>query len=353
MATDDSSEEGDTLAAPVGVVAGVGGEWGSLVKALTLAALLVYAWVLFFDRPAVFGKKGEPSTAGSGMTPAEEKSGTPHARVALPAKHEKLAAISREESAGVPAAANSGAVVPHADGRGEKADSDGRDATDLRGPSGDVQQSDVPVAEGSGGVVPGRGELAGATAEKEDPSPPPAHETPGEERGGLVALAEVPPASSGSLEEPDARVLDRQIASRGVAGQAEGAISDGRGEGVPNGRPTLVVGTVGGGVGDCGAAAVEDATSGAVADTGAGEVEPATAEGRSDTIDSGDSAGSGEVRPETDADRAAIALAPAVFNVGDGELPSGNISSGEVWSTPLPIEGISSGEGGCEILVKE
>ncbi|CAN0389952.1 unnamed protein product, partial [Ectocarpus fasciculatus] len=97
----DSNEEGDTLAAPVGTGSGGGGgEWGSLVKALTLAALLVYAWVLFFDRPAVFGRKGGPSTAGSGKTPAEDKNGTPHTRVALPAKHEKLAVISREESAG-------------------------------------------------------------------------------------------------------------------------------------------------------------------------------------------------------------------------------------------------------------
>ncbi|CAN0235635.1 unnamed protein product [Ectocarpus sp. 12 AP-2014] len=34
-------------------------------------------------------------------------------------------------------------------------------------------------------------------------------------------------------------------------------------------------------------------------------------------------------------------------------MPRGNISSGEVWSTPLPVEGLSNGEGSCEILVKE
>lgn len=355
LPTGDSSEEGDTLAAPARAPAGGGGgEWGSLVKALTLAALLAYAWALFFDRPAVFGKKGEPSAVGSGRTPAEE-SGTPHSRVALPAKREKLAVISREECAGVPAVATSGAVR-HAHAHGEKAGPDGRDAKDLRGPNGDVQHDDVPMAEGGGGA--GRGELAGATAEKEDPSPAPAREAPREECGALAEQAEVPPASSDSREEPDTSFLDGEITSGGVAGQVEGAISSGGGAEVTNSGPTAVARTVGGEAGDFGAAAVEDATSGAVADTGAGEVEPATAVGRSDTIVSGDNAASGdvviaEVRSVTDADRAAIAVAPAVFNVGNGELPRGNISSGEVWSTPLPVEGISNGEGSCEILVKE
>ncbi|CAB1117652.1 unnamed protein product [Ectocarpus sp. CCAP 1310/34] len=350
LPTGDSSEEGDTLAAPARAAAGSGGgEWGSLVKALTLAALLAYAWALFFDRPAVFGKKGEPSAAGSGRMPAEEKSVTPHTRVALPAKREKLAVILREESVGVPAVVTSGAV-PHAHADGEKAGPDGRDAKDLRGPSGDVHREDVPMAEGGDGeVVPGRGELGGATAEKEDPSPAPARETPREECGGLVERAEVPPASSGSREEPDTSFLD---------GEVEGAISSGGSVEVTNSGPTAVASTVGGEAGDCGAAAVEDAISGGVADTGAGEVEPATAVGRSDTIVSGDSAGSGQlvtagVRSVSDADRAAIAVAPAVFNVGNAELPRGSISSGEVWSTPLPVEGTSSGEDSCEILVKE
>ncbi|CBJ27871.1 conserved unknown protein [Ectocarpus siliculosus] len=361
LPTGDSSEEGDTLAAAARAAAGGGGgEWGSLVKALTMAALLAYAWALFFDRRAVFGKKGEPSAAGPGRMPAEEKSGTLHSRVALPAKHEKLAVISREQSAGVPAVVISGAV-PHAHADGEKAGPDGRDVKDLRGPSGDVQHDDVLMAEGGGGeVVPGRGELAGATAEKEDPSPTPAREAPREECGALAERAEVPPASSSdSREEPDTSFLDGEIANGGIAGQVEGSISRGGGVEVTNSGPTAVASAIGGEAGDCGAAAVEDATSVAVADTGAGVGEPATAVGRSDTIVSGDNAPSGdvviaEVRSATDADRAAISVAPAVFNVGNGELPRGNISSGEVWSTPLPVEGISNGEGSsCEILVKE
>ncbi|CAM9932097.1 unnamed protein product [Ectocarpus sp. 13 AM-2016] len=355
----DSSEEGDTLAAPARAAAGGGGgEWGSLAKALTLAALLAYAWALFFDRRAVFGKKGGPSAAGSGRTPAEEKSGTPHTRVALPAKREKLAVISPEKAAGVPAVATSGAA-PHAHADCDKAGPGGRDAKDVRGPSGDVHHDDVPIAEdGSGEVVPGRGELAGARAEKEDPSPAPAREAPREECGALAERAEGPPASWDSRQEPDTSFLDGEIASGGVAGKVEGDISGGGGEEVANGGPKAVASTVGGDAGDCGAAAVEGATSGAVADTGTGEVEPATPVGRSDTIVSGDNAGSeevviAEVRSVTDADRASIAVAPAVFNVDNGEMPRGNISSEEVWSTPLPIEEISNGEGSCEILVKE
>ncbi|CAN0182667.1 unnamed protein product, partial [Ectocarpus sp. 8 AP-2014] len=128
------------------------------------------------------------------------------------------------------------------------------------------------------------------------------------------------------------------------------------GEEVTNSGRTAVASTVGGEAGDCGAAAVENATSGAVAE--AGEVELATAVGRSDPIVSGDNAAGGdvviaEVRSVTDADGATIAVASAVLNVGNRELPRSNISSGEVWSTPLPVEGISNGERSCEILVKE